>query len=214
MQTPELRLHVFSDYICPFCYIGSERLLRLKQEFDLKINWCHVEIHPEVPDAGLELGQLGYADSQWKSMQDNLRRLAEEDGLDLILPLRVSRSQKALLLAEAAKRQGRKIYYPLHKALFDAYFHASRDIGDEETLREIASTVGMEEDSIEDAWREQEYQERLTYNLNLARQIGIHSTPTFVIGDCVLGGVQPLDRMREVMEDTLRNIGSVEDRVH
>ena len=46
MAKPELRISVFSDYSCPFCYIGSRRLRRLGERYDLKVNWCGLEIHP------------------------------------------------------------------------------------------------------------------------------------------------------------------------
>jgi predicted DsbA family dithiol-disulfide isomerase len=209
MSLPQIKLHVFSDYICPFCYIGSGRLLRLRNEFDIRINWCHVEIHPEIPEQGMDVYELGYSENQWQAMNANLLRLAEEDGLTFHAPSRIPRSQKALLLSLAAREQGSGIFYPLHEAIFEAYFRDGRDIGDEELLRNLALGAGMEEDDIEDAWRDQEYQERLNYNLNLARQLGIHSTPTFVIGDSVLVGTQPLQRLRQALQD----YSAIENRI-
>ncbi len=44
-----LKLTVFYDYICPFCYIGSHRILALGDQYDLQINWAGMEIHPERP---------------------------------------------------------------------------------------------------------------------------------------------------------------------
>lgn len=201
MSGPLVKLHVFSDYICPFCYIGSGRLLSLRDEFEIKINWCHVEIHPEIPEQGMKVTDLGYSDNQWRAMNENLMRLAREDGVEFHPPAYIPRSQKALLLSLAAREQGSEVYYPLHEAIFDAYFQKGQDIGDEELLRNLALSVGMETDDIEDAWREQAYQERLNYNLNLARQLGIHSTPTFVIGDSVLVGAQPVQRLRQAFQD-------------
>ena len=49
---PELLVTVFTDYICPFCYVGDVRLERLRTDYDLKINWCFLEIHPETPSTG------------------------------------------------------------------------------------------------------------------------------------------------------------------
>mgnify|MGYP001821638697 FL=1 len=43
---PELKVTVYSDYICPFCYVGNHRLQRLRDSYELKINWCLLEIHP------------------------------------------------------------------------------------------------------------------------------------------------------------------------
>lgn len=201
MLKPPVKLHVFSDYICPFCYIGSERLLRLRDEFDIRINWCHVEIHPEIPEQGMAVSELGYSQAQWQTMNENLVRMAQEDGVTFHVPQRIPRSRKAILLSLAAQELGAEYYYPLHRSLFEAYFGAAEDIGDEAVLRRLALDAGMEEDNIEDAWREQVYQDRLNHNLNLARQLGIHSTPTFVIGDSVLVGAQPVQHLRKALQD-------------
>ena len=214
MPRPQVRLHVFSDYICPFCYIGSGRLLSLRDEFDIKVNWCHVEIHPEIPETGMAMAGLGFSESQRQAMSNNLSRLAEEDGVDFAMPQRIPRSQKALLLALAARELGSDIYYPLHEALFNAYFRRGEDIGDEALLRSLALQAGMDEENIEDAWREQEYQDRLNYNLNLARQLGIHSTPTFVIGDNVLVGAQPVQRLRQAFQDFCAAENYAADQLH
>ncbi len=57
---PLLKVTVFSDYICPFCYIGDLRLSRLREHFDLRVNWCAIEIHPETPAEGRPIESLGY----------------------------------------------------------------------------------------------------------------------------------------------------------
>ena len=55
---PEIQITVFSDYICPFCYVGHHRLMRLKDSYDLKINWCFIEIHPETSALGEAVTEL------------------------------------------------------------------------------------------------------------------------------------------------------------
>ena len=79
VNLPELRLTVFSDYICPFCYVGYHRLMRLRDVYDLKINWCLIEIHPETPPGGKPVSELGYGKTQWQQMMANLDRLAGEE---------------------------------------------------------------------------------------------------------------------------------------
>ena len=68
---PTLLATVFSDYICPFCYVGDVRLDRLREYYELKISWCFVEIHPETPaeghvdePAGLFAATVGAHDGQ------------------------------------------------------------------------------------------------------------------------------------------------------
>jgi predicted DsbA family dithiol-disulfide isomerase len=78
---PELLATVFTDYICPFCYVGDVRLDRLRDDYDLRINWCFLEIHPETPSEGMDSSCLGYTDPRWQQMMENLSRLAEEEGI-------------------------------------------------------------------------------------------------------------------------------------
>ncbi len=61
---PELQVTVFSDYICPFCYVGHHRLMRLKDSYDIKVNWCLLEIHPENLEQGEPVASLDYSSKQ------------------------------------------------------------------------------------------------------------------------------------------------------
>ena len=47
-----MKVTVYYDYICPFCYLGSKRILELSKEFDLDMEWVGIEIHPEFPPEG------------------------------------------------------------------------------------------------------------------------------------------------------------------
>lgn len=188
---PELKISVFSDYICPFCYIGSRRLLRLRQDFDLKVNWCGLEIHPETPAAGMPIENLGYAPQRWAQMTQALAQMAEEEQLDLGTHRITTNSHKALLLAEAAKQTGQECFYALHERLFHAYFTEGRNIGDTEVLTALATECGVPPATVAAAWQDPAYAQRLTLNLGFARELGISGTPAYVFGENVLVGALP-----------------------
>ena len=111
MTLPELKITVYSDYICPFCYVGHHRLLRLRDSYDLKINWCFLEIHPETSKAGEPIDSLDYPSEQWQKMMDNLERIATEENIPLSTIDFITNSKDALLLSEAAKQCGRDVFY-------------------------------------------------------------------------------------------------------
>ncbi|HDZ77927.1 MAG TPA: hypothetical protein ENH39_01300, partial [Gammaproteobacteria bacterium] len=69
---PQLRLTLFTDYICPFCYIGDLRLQQLRQEYDVLVNFRFIEIHPETPVQGTTVDTLNYSDEKWQDMMDGL----------------------------------------------------------------------------------------------------------------------------------------------
>lgn len=198
---PSLQVTVYSDYICPFCYVGHHRLDRLRDTYDLKINWCFLEIHPETLSTGEPVSTLEYTTEQWNQLMTNLRRVADEEGIPLTDISFITSSRQALLLAEAAKQCGSYIFYRLHKALFEAYFVEEKNIGDEAILREIASMCHMDEDIVDSAWMDNQYQQRLLDNYTTARQHGIQSVPSFIFGKRVLTGVVAESVFREAAKE-------------
>jgi len=186
---PELQITVYSDYICPFCYVGHHRLQRLRDSYDLKINWCFLEIHPETSAKGEPIDSLDYPSEQWQKMLANLERVADEENIPLSKLSFITNSKDALLLSEAAKHCGREAFYDLHEKLFSAYFVDSKNIGDRHVLKEIAESCGIDEGTVDSAWTDNKYQQRLLDNFNSARQHQIQSVPSFVFGDRVLTGV-------------------------
>lgn len=188
---PELKVSVFSDYICPFCYFGSRRVLRLRDEFDLKVNWCGLEIHPETPAAGMPVEHLGYSADRWSRMQQALQHMARDEHIDMTARTFTTNSQRALLLAEAAKQAGTEAFYALHEGLFHAYFVEGRNIGDPAVLEDLAASAGLAPDLVHDAWRAPRYRQRLALNLRHARELGVSGTPAYVFGDNVIVGAVP-----------------------
>lgn len=194
---PELRVTVFSDVICPFCYIGAARLDRLRDDYDLRVNWCFLEIHPETPVAGMPISQLGYDPRRWQTMMAALARLAEEEQLVFAERDFTTNSHQALLLLEAAKEQGREIFYALHDALFATFFRDQENIGDTQVLKRLAADAGMSEESAQLAWSEPRFIERMKQFQVVAQELGVKATPTIFIGEQRLDGVVPLEQLRE-----------------
>ncbi len=186
---PELKITVYSDYICPFCYVGHRRLQRLRDSYDLKINWCFLEIHPETSATGEPIDSLDYPSEQWQQMMENLERVAEEENIPLSKLSFITNSRDALLLSEASKQCGREIFYKLHERLFSAYFVDGKNIGNKEILNQIAESCGMDREIIDSAWADEKHLKRLLDNFNSARKHEIKSVPSFVFGDRVLTGV-------------------------
>ena len=203
MNVAELRVTVFSDYICPFCYVGHHRLMRLRDDYDLKINWCFVEIHPETSAEGEPVASLDYPSEQWFQLMKNLESVAREEGIPIADHTFTTNSRDALLLAEVAKESGREKFYDLHEKLFTAFFVDHENIGDREILRKIADRSGIHADAVESAWQEERYQHRIVSNYQLARQLDIQAVPSFIFGERKLTGVVSEDVMRSAARELL-----------
>jgi len=195
---PELRVTVFSDYICPFCYVGSERLEQLRDRFDLKINWCSLEIHPDTPPEGKSVTELGYSASQWSQLMAALVQMVEEDQLPYTAHEFTTNSRSALLLAESVKEEGADAFYPLHRKLFEAFFVRAENIGDRDVLRRVAAEVNICSHAVERAWEDERYEERLKQYAAAAHELNVAATPTFFIGRQRLDGAVPASALADV----------------
>lgn len=201
---PELKVTVFSDYICPFCYVGHHRLLRLRDSYDIKINWCLIEIHPENSEHGEPVSSLDYPSDYWNTLIENLKRVAKEENIPLAELTFTTNSKNALLLAETCKQLGHDKFYALHERLFSAYFVDQKNIGDKNILRTIAKEAGIDEATIDSAWADGPQHQAILQSFNAARQYKIQSVPSFVFGERVLTGVVS----EEVMRDAAAELAS------
>lgn len=203
-QKPELLVTVYSDYICPFCYVGHSRLARLRDEYELKVNWRFIEIHPDTPTEGQSVDELGYVPEQWKLMMDNLQHMAKEDGISFGDHRITTNSHKALLLAEAAKEEGREIFYALNEYLYQAYFVDGENIGDTAVLERIAKKSGINKEAINLVWQDSKYEEALNKNLLNAVSLNVTGTPTFFFGQDRLTGAVSEAALREAAKKSIQ----------
>ncbi|MDT8388142.1 MAG: DsbA family protein [Thiogranum sp.] len=192
---PLLKVTVFSDYICPYCYIGWLRLEKLRNHYDLRVNWCMTEIHADNPPEGRPPTELGYSSEQWGRMVSDLDELAAEEGVHFGGLHCTTNSHRALLLAEAAKEQGPDIFYNLHRRLFEVYLCEGRNLADEAVLRELIDTLGADPDLPDRAWSDPRYEQRLREYALAARELGVDSTPTFYFDSQPLRGVQATETL-------------------
>jgi predicted DsbA family dithiol-disulfide isomerase len=200
LSKPELKVTVFSDYICPFCYVGDARLKRLRASFELKANWCFLEIHPETSPQGEPVSSLNYPAEAWKRMMATLRQMAEDENLPLREHNFTTNSRSALQLAEAAKTIDPAVFYRLHARLFEAFFSEGRNIGDRDCLRGLALDAGMTDAQIGSAWQDEAISKRLQHYLKAAQELRVQATPTFFIGQRRLDGAVPVDQLVEAAE--------------
>ena len=203
---PELKITVFSDYICPFSYVGHHRLMRLRDAYDLKINWCFLEIHPETSPEGEPVASLEYPSAQWNQLMQNLETVAKEENIAMAEHTFTTNSKDALLLSEAAKQEGRDRFYDLHERLFTAFFVHSRNIGDRDVLRELAAESGIDNAVVESAWQDKQYEKRILSNYQQARQYEIQAVPSFIFGARKLTGVVTEELMRSAANEMVNAI--------
>lgn len=196
MKTP-LEVTVYSDYICPFCYIGYLRLRKLEDAYDLDVDWRFLEIHPDNPPEGRPLAELGYPPRHWELLMANLSRMAEEEGVNLAERTFTTNSRRALKLAQAVREQQSERFETLNRELYESYFLRQQNIGDTVILRSLAEACGIRAEVQEAAWNDTYYEQVLHENQKSAASMRINGTPTYVFGDEVYSGAIPERMLRE-----------------
>ncbi len=206
MKEIKVKIIIYSDYICPFCFIGKNRVDRLKVEFehDIDIEWKGFELYPEdvpLPDVN---------DNHIKMAWLHVEQLAEEDKIDIKRPSRHPRSKLAHEAAEYARERGK--FQQFHDALFEAYFLQDRDIRSIKVLLEIARDIGLNVEGLEDCLRNRCMKEKVEKNQREAMEkYKVYAVPTIIIsGKKKIVGAQPYRLLKNSLVETIeRNKKSI-----
>ena len=201
MSQKKLKIVVFSDYICPFCYIGFYRVEQLKEKFDIEVEWRPFEIHPETPKDGTELSNLPFPKEYLEMMKANIKKLADDVGVTFNLSDKLPNSRMALYLSEFARKKGN--FDEFHKLVFDGYWKEGKDIGDQALLLSIAELLGFKKKEILEYIDSDEPFDELKKSLKELREYGINGVPTFIIGESIVVGAQPYEVFENVIKKTL-----------
>ena len=195
------KVTVFSDYICPFCFIGKAGIDRLQQEFDIDVEWKGFEIHPETPKKGITLEDMGMDRGYLDILMKNVEKLAKDVDLELKSPLRLSNSKMALEIAEYAKNKGK--FEDYHDEVFKSYWLEEKDIGDAKVLFKIVEKVGLDQADLKEYLKTGIAAKKIAEYLKEIKSYGISGVPTFFIGYDIFTGVQPYEVLKKAVEDAL-----------
>lgn len=190
---------VYSDYICPFCLIGKDRVDKLEKEFDMDIEWRGFEIHPETPREGSTIDDLNIDKSYIEMMRSNVMKLADEVRLNIKFPSKISNSKLALEISEYAREKGK--FREFHSAIFKAYWQEDRDIGNMEFLFELTKKVGLDVKKLKEYIEDGSAKKKLSGYLDEIMRYKITGVPTFIIGDKIIVGVQPYEVLKKALEE-------------
>ncbi len=135
---------IFSDFVCPFCYVGTGIVDKLSEEFDLDVTWVGHELHPETPRQGVLLAEV-FDPFDIEQVTFECRRRGEPYGLAFGELTWLSNTRMALEVAEFARDVGR--FEAFHHAMFKAYFTDGRDIGDRAVIRSVAEECGLDSET-------------------------------------------------------------------
>jgi predicted DsbA family dithiol-disulfide isomerase len=205
-----LKITMYSDFICPFCYIGFEVFRKLKPEFDLELDWRGFQIHPEWPAEGMPASQwrTGMDAESRRAVWERIQAMAAAAGFEMKAPETLTNSRLALEAAEFAKETGAGEAF--EERVYRAYFYEGLNIGSQAVLGDLAADVGLSRDDLNVAIESNRYSLRLKNNAMIAHRKGVSGVPTFFIGEYPLVGAQSEEVMRQILQRVSQRLGVAE----
>ncbi len=204
-----IRLDIFSDPVCPWCYVGKanlDRALATHPDHPFQIQWHPFQLNPDMPPEGV--AKRAYLEEKFggkarvDAVHDGLREVAKAAGVDMNpdKPQRMPNTLDAHRLIHWAGIEGRQS--PVVTALMRAYWVEGRDIGDPETLADIAAENGMDRDATLRLLQSDADADDIQARDRDARHKGVTAVPTFLIAQqYVVSGAQPPETWEQVIAE-------------
>ena len=192
----------YYDYVCPFCFLATGRILGLAEEFSLEIEWKGIEIHPEHPPGGKKRKKT----ERTVRTARTLAEVAREDGSDVRLPGFLANSRLCLEGAEFAKEKDR--FREFHDACYRAYFREGRNIGLLDTAVEIGREAGLRGTEVREALEKGRFRGKIEENMKSARENMVFGVPTLYANGLRIHGAQSGETYRELLRKELERTQS------
>ena len=193
-----MKVTVFYDYNCPFCFLGIKRLEVLEREFALEIDWKGIEIHPEIPPQGIKRSNT----LKRKYLVQNLEQLCDEDSSELKLPGILANSRLSLEASEFAKTKNK--FRDFHLGIYKAYFQEGENIGEPEGILKVGQESGLQLDELRECLISRTMLEKIEDNKMEAEGHQVFGVPTFIFDKFLVHGVQSLESLRSILSRAIR----------
>lgn len=185
-----MNVEIWSDVMCPFCYIGKRKFENALEQFPHKnkinIIWKSFQLDPTtVTDPSLNTiehlaHKKGWSKEQAAETTAHVTDIAKKVGLDFHFEKAVvANSFDAHRLSHLAKKHGKQ--NELEEKLFLAYFTEGKNTADHSTLLQIAKEIGLDEKEATDVLNSTTYSNEVEQDINEAQQVGVRGVPFFVI---------------------------------
>lgn len=207
-----MRIDVWSDVVCPWCYIGKRRLEKALDAFphadQVEVVWHSYQLDPGAPVEAQERSsdmlarKYGGGPQAIQQMQDRVEAAAAEEGLLYRLgeTLHVNTLDAHRLLHAALDDGGVDLQGRLKEALLAAYFLEARNVADHEELSKIAVAAGLPGDRVAEVLAGADYVDEVQADIAQAQAFGSSGVPFFVINQKYgVSGAQPAELFSQAL---------------
>lgn len=205
-----MKVEIWSDIVCPFCYIGKRKFEQALQHFAAKeqveVIWRSFQLDPDAepaPDKTVAQSlseKKGWSLEHTKGMMDQVTNMAREAGLDYKMDRSVvANTLNAHRLTHLAAKYGKQD--AAKEKLFQAYFTEGKDVGSADILQQLGQEIGLPAAAVQDLWQSNVFADAVLRDQYEAQQVGVRGVPFFVFNNkYAVSGAQPSAVFAEVME--------------
>lgn len=213
--TPKMKVEIWSDIMCPFCYIGKRNLEAALKQFPdtamLEIEWKSFQLDPSIPaktDKNVYqylAERKGWSMEQTMKIHQNVVQMAKDAGLTYNFDSAVvANSFDAHRLIQLAKEKG--LGDNAEERLFSAYFTEGKNFGNHDTLLELGKEIGLKEEDIKKALADDVYAYKVKQDIAEAQHIGVTGVPFFVFDrKYAISGAQPVELFMQTLQQSVQD---------
>jgi predicted DsbA family dithiol-disulfide isomerase len=207
MSTQQEQLVVYSDYVCPFCYLGRASLDRYQdgREDPLEIDWRPFDLRSQQrkPDGSIDHSvDNGKDDEYYEQAKQGVRRLREKYDVEMAQEIAtdVDSLPAQVVSYHVKSTHDYETWLAFDEAVFAALWQAGRDIGDEDVLVDIATEVGIDAETVRSALDDDGLRAELREQFGAAQQQGITGVPTFAYDGYAARGAVPPEQLERLVD--------------
>jgi len=204
-----MKVEIWSDIMCPFCYIGKRRFENALQEFQhknkIEVEWKSFLLNPAIrTDPGKNINQYlsetkGWSLEEARQANNYVTKMAKEVGLNYDFnKVVVANTFDAHRLIQLAKVNNKSD--ETEERLFKAYFIEGKNIADHDTLILLGTEAGLNREAVKKMLNSDEYSDNVEKDINDAHLIGVRGVPYFVFNDqFAISGAQRVETFRDTL---------------
>ena len=222
-DTQPVRIEIYSDTICPWCFIGKRRFetaLELRPEVEVQVTWMPFQLNPDMPAGGMD--RQDYLERKFggaagaRQVYAPIEEVGHEEGIAFAF--------EEMLTTPNTLDSHRLIHYAksqpsgqdsVVEALFESYFVRGENIGDLDVLTQSAVQAGIDADEARAFLESDTERDQIASQDSMARSMGIQGVPFFVFErKYAVSGAQPPEVIAGVFDTVVEEAAAASGAVH